>query len=109
MASEGRVTEPKAEVIKDIAAAPLVGVREAPDVYLDGYQGAVIHNGVMKVNAYVLAFDPESKRHFKRVVARLKMPLQTVAQVHDALGRFLNDLESQGLIKRVEGAPDAGE
>ncbi len=109
MASEDRVTEPKAEVIKDIAAGPLIGAQEAPDVYIEGYQGATVYNGVMKVNAYVVIFDPESKKHFRRVVARLTMPLQTLVQVHDAFGRFLNDLENQGLIKRVEGAPDAGE
>jgi hypothetical protein len=109
MASEDRVIEPKAEVIKDIAAAPLIGAREAPDVYIEGYQGAAIHNGVAKLNAFVVVFDPESRQHFKHVVARLTMPLQTLIQVHDALGRFLSDLESQGLVKRVEGAPDAGE
>ena len=59
MASEDRVTEPKAEVIKDIAAGPLIGAQEAPDVYIEGYQGATVYNGVMKVNAYVVIFDPE--------------------------------------------------
>ena len=42
---------------------PLIGAQEAPDVYIEGYQGATVYNGVMKVNAYVVIFDPQSRRN----------------------------------------------
>lgn len=63
----------------------------------------------MKLNAYVTGFDPDTDQNFRRAVARLTMPIASLIQIHEAFGRLINQLESQGIVKRMEGGPDAGE
>ena len=100
MAQDERSSTPETGALSE---PDLVGAIEAPDIYIEGYQGSMVHNGVIKINAYVMAFDPASEQMKRRVVARLTMPMPSMIQIHDALGRLIEQLEKDGLIQRVEG------
>jgi hypothetical protein len=39
---------------------PLLGLEEAPSLAVDGFQGAVITNGVVKINFFTVRNDPRS-------------------------------------------------
>lgn len=93
----------------NVSDPPLVGATEAPDVYIEGYQGTMVYNGVVKVNAYVLAMNPASEQTSRKVVARLTMPLASMISIHDAFGKLIEDLEKDGVITRKTGVQDAGE
>lgn len=86
---------------------PLVGSTEAPELFIDGYHGVAIQKGVAKLNLYSIAFDADTNHHERRVVLRLAVPLGTLVGMHEALGDLINNLEREGFLKRVEGAPDA--
>lgn len=72
----------------------------APEIYVDGYQGATFKDGVVKLNFYSLALDPATSATYRELVMRMALSVNTVAQVHQALGQLLADLESKGLARR---------
>ncbi len=72
----------------------------APEIYVDGYQGAADKDGVVKLNYFSLALDPATNATHREVVLRMALSVNTVTQVHQALGQLLADLESKGLARR---------
>jgi hypothetical protein len=86
----------------DSNAFPLEELEPAPEIYVDGYQGVVIANGVAKFNYFSIYHDPLSGKNKRRIVLRLACPLDTVAGVHKALGEMIESLKKAGAIVEVD-------
>ncbi len=80
----------------------LEGLINAPAIYVDGYQGVSITAGVAKVNFYTISFDPSTEKSSKVAAFKLVTPLQTLKQIHSALGELFDKLEKDGLFRQVK-------
>jgi len=84
----------------DNASPPLRMAPHAPEIYVDGYQGATYKDGVVKLNFFSTALDPTSNATYNEVVMRLALTVNTVGQLHQALGQLVGDLERKGIVRR---------
>jgi hypothetical protein len=89
-------TPAKSEVVQ----VPLRAAPNAPEIYVDGYQGATYKDGVIKLNFYSTILDPASNATYNEVVMRLALTVNAVAQIHAALGQLVGDLERKGVVRR---------
>jgi hypothetical protein len=88
--------------------AVLHRVIEAPELYIDGYQGAIVQNGVVKLNCYSSTLDPATGEPVNICVARLAMSLPGLLGVHAALGQLIEMMQADGVIALSHtGEPDA--
>jgi len=93
MSDKMQTTEPSLDQ-RPIRLAP-----GAPEIYVDGYQGASYKDGVIKLNFYSLALDPATNQTIREVVMRMTLSIGTVMQVHAAFGNLLKDLEKASVIR----------
>jgi hypothetical protein len=75
----------------------LLSVIEAPEVYIDGYQGAMLANGVVKMNCFTVGIDPTTSRPFQKVAVRLTIPLQSFVDIHAAMGELIKNIRENGV------------
>ena len=71
---------------------------EAPEILIDGYQGAIVTNGTVKLNCFSVAIDPTVGEPTHICTARLAMSVSTLVQVRDALTNLISDLQRDGVI-----------
>ena len=95
------MTEPADSSLAD--APPLEGIIDAPEIYIDGYQGALRTGVSVKFNLYSLVLDTTPGSPRRRCPAILTMGLPTLVAVHAALGDFIKQLEAEGAITRSDG------
>lgn len=67
----------------------------APEIFVDGYVSSAFANGVVKFTFVSGHHDPRTDTHSQAVVLRLTSSLAGVASIHDAMGRFLEQLREQ--------------
>ncbi len=84
----------------DASAPPLRMASNAPEIYVDGYQGATYKDGVVKLNFYSTALDPVTNATHNEVVMRMALSVSTAIQIHQALGQLVGDLERKGILRR---------
>lgn len=72
---------------------PLLGLEAAPSLAVDGFQGAVITNGVVKINFFTVRNDPVHGRRFRKAECVMSISLQSLAATRDALDVLLNQFE----------------
>lgn len=84
-------------------------VREdIPDIFVDGYHGASLSNGVLRFNLTQNIYPPDPDTGFeKKVVARLVVPVAAFPKILETLQNLYNDLENDGIIRVV--AKDGGD
>jgi len=80
---------------------PLLGLEEAPSLAVDGFQGAVITNGVVKINFFTVRNDPVQGR-FRKAECVMSISLASLAATRDAFDTLLNQFE-----RAAHGAPSA--
>lgn len=85
---------------------PFKGFTEAPDLLVDGFQGVIMRNGIVRLNLFTINIDPNDFSTYRKVVATLSMSLPTYVQIHAAMTDMLRDFEKDGFIKRVPAASD---
>lgn len=88
---------------------PLAENPNAPEIYVDGYTGLAIRNGVAKFNCYSSRMAADLSEGQNVLTLTLAMPLPTVVSFYEALGRLLDELEEQGHIRREEVKSAKGE
>lgn len=76
---------------------------EAPEIFIDGYQGALIGNGVIKLNCFSTYTDAEGAPHYV-CTQRLAMSLATLVQVRDAFNDLIAQLERDGHVVATSAA-----
>ena len=67
----------------------------APEIYVDGYISSAFVSGMVKFTFYSVIHDLRSAKHVQKIVLRLTCPLDRVAEIHEAMGQFLDRLRSQ--------------
>lgn len=87
-------------------AAPLVDNPDAPEIFVDGYRGVSMRGGIVKFNFFTSRLSADLSKGEDVLACRLAMTIPTVASVYEALGRLLDDMEKDGLIRR-EGTKTA--
>ncbi len=83
-------------------STPLVGNPDAPEIYVDGYRGAAMRGGVVKFNFFSSILSADLSEGEDVLTCRLAMQVATVASIHEAFGKLLDDMEKDGLIRREE-------
>lgn len=86
---------------------PLHGVMEAPEVYIDGYRGVVVGQGVAKLNCFTSVMSGVNGEVALQCNLRLVMAVTTLVQVRDALDQLIRGMESDGTIVVDKGEGDA--
>lgn len=87
----------------DPSQAPLEGVVDAPEIYIDGYQGALRQGSTVKFNLYTVLLDTASDGVRLRCPAVLSMSLPTLISMHAAIGELLEQFEKEGILTRHAG------
>ena len=73
----------------------------APEILIDGYSSVSLSFGVAKFACYSM-MRGEGDTVEQRTVVRLAMSIGAVALIHEAFGRLLDELRSQGQIVSPE-------
>lgn len=89
------------KVEADSNSFPLEELELAPEIYVDGYQGATIVNGVAKFSFFSVYFDPLSNSNKRRIVLHLACPIGTVDGVQKAFAELLVKLKKAGAIVEI--------
>lgn len=79
---------------------PVVDDCNAPEITAEGFSGAVLSNGVVKLNLISARFNVSTQRHELAVVARLAIPLNAMVVLQEGIGQLLNMWEKDGHIKK---------
>lgn len=79
---------------------PLLGLEDAPSLAVDGFQGAVITNGVVKINFFTVRNDPIQGRRFRKAECVMSISLASLAATRDAFDALINQFE-----RAAHGAP----
>jgi hypothetical protein len=90
----------ESKIDADTNKFPLEELEPAPEIYVDGFQGAVISNGVAKFSFFSLYHDPLSGQNKRRVVLHLACPVATVDGVQKAFAEIMTNLQQTGVILR---------
>ena len=83
---------------------PLERLREAPEIFIDGYTGAAVNSGVVKINLFSTAFNPSNNQPVNIAAGRLVMSTATLAAVVGALSELLALMERDGMLPQSAGA-----
>ncbi|MBY0336365.1 MAG: hypothetical protein K2X11_07115 [Acetobacteraceae bacterium] len=70
----------------------LLGLAEAPELFVEGYRGALLRGGVVKLNLFTSLLENSPRRVRKRAVARLAMPVEDFLEVVAALSALRDDI-----------------
>jgi hypothetical protein len=80
----------------------LLGLANAPSLLVDGYRGALLSGGVVRLNFFANRVDPTSGATVKAAAVTLSMPALDFLEVVDGLTAFREQLVAAGVR-----APDA--
>ncbi len=81
------------------------GASEAPDRFVDGYQGVCLINGVARMTFFVDGMDPNTTARYRRAAFKLLMPLDSLVGMHEAIGEVIGKMQRDGLLEG-EGRPE---
>jgi hypothetical protein len=82
----------------------LVGIEMAPSLLVDGYRGALMRGGVVRLNFFANRVDPGSGATVKAAVATLCMPALDFYEVVDGLVALREQLIAAG-VRAPEASP----
>ena len=77
-------------------------------LFIDGYQGISITNGVAKLNAFSARLNPNTGEGERVIVCYLAMALPTLVSIHAALGALIHYLRQQGIIEQGDRTDEKG-
>jgi hypothetical protein len=81
-----------------MAALPLEGVRDAPVVYIDGYQGVSVGNGIVKMNLFQDVFDTATNKNIRKCVTVLAIPLAVFEGMRGSMNDLARQFSESGLL-----------
>ena len=67
-----------------------------PELYVDGFMGLMVKDGVVKINLFSDVQDVEGDRHVRHIVGRLIMPASVLVGFNTTLTEVVKDLEPAG-------------
>lgn len=88
-----------------LADVPISSTEPIPDIFIDGFQGVLVRDGVAKLNLFTDIHDPRTGEIARRVTARLITPVVTLAGIHSAVGEVLEGLKRDGILVSDDSVP----
>jgi hypothetical protein len=88
------------------ADLPLEGIDQAPELFIDGYFGAAVGNGVAKIHFHTTKFDPTTQKMKRFVVFTMVAPIANIAQIAGALGELVDSFKRDGLLVEMSPAQE---
>ena len=70
-----------------------------PELYVDGFMGLMLKDGVVKINLFSDVQDLVKERQVRRIVTRLIMPAPVLVAFEVILAQVVKDFEAAGVIK----------
>lgn len=80
----------------------LLGLSAAPEVFVEGYRGAMMRAGVLKLNFFTNRFNPATEHVEKHAALILSMPLMDFVEIASALGALARDMQEKGNLPKEE-------
>ena len=80
----------------------ILGLSRTPEVYVEGYRGAMARAGVIKLNFFTNRFDPSTERVEKHAAVTLSIPLADFTEIVAAMTAVLRDLREKGTLPKEE-------
>jgi hypothetical protein len=87
---------------------PLVDRGQAFELFIDGYQGASLSNGMVKFNLFSNRLNATTGQAERVVVCHLTMPISTFVAVHRAFGALLHSMQQQGVFVPEDRTDEKG-
>lgn len=85
--------------IKKISVEAQVVVSEhTPEIYVDGFTGVIVKEGVIKFNFFSDILNASNNTVERRIVSHMTMPLTVLKSVTEAMDKILVDLIKDGKI-----------
>jgi hypothetical protein len=91
---------PKVELTspEEMKALTLEGVADAPVVYVDGYQGAMVGNGTIKINFFHDLLDTKTNKHIRQCNLVLVVSLPIFESMRATFNDLGTTLGEQGML-----------
>jgi hypothetical protein len=80
---------------------PIIGLDRTPVIFTDGFLGASLTTGVVKLNFFSVGFDPVEQKNFRRGAVVLAIPLPGLLQTRDALDKIIAEFQAKGAFQMV--------
>jgi hypothetical protein len=78
----------------------LLGLSAAPEMFVEGYRGAMTRQGLVKLNFFSLRFDPGTERIEKHAVVTLTIPASDFSEMVRALNALRDSMEEAGALPK---------
>jgi hypothetical protein len=78
----------------DEAPLPIFDTHMAPNILIDGFTTISAVGGVARLPCFSIQYNPR-REMVQHIVLHLAMPVMAVELVHDALGRFLEQVRME--------------
>ncbi len=79
----------------DVTDRIIVGLAQAPEFFVEGYRGAILRGGVVKLNLFANRLEPTDGSIVKHAVCVLTIPLADLRDVLPALNQFIEQVDTQ--------------
>jgi len=89
----------------DIADSIILGLETAPELFVEGYRGALYRAGVVKLNFFATRTQGPDLGIAKQAVSTLSIPLIDLKEVVPALSRLIEHIEAQEVAALGSGVP----
>ena len=80
----------------------LLGLSAAPEVFVEGYRGAMMRAGVLKLNFFANRFNPATEHVEKHAAVTLSIPLADFAEIAAAMGALAREMREKGTLPKEE-------
>ena len=81
---------------------PVVDRGDAPDLFVDGYQGVLLSNGAIRLNLYSARMNAETNKNERVIVARLILPVPVFVFFYNAFTHLAQDMHKLGILQVEE-------
>jgi len=73
----------------------VLGLSSAPEIFVEGYRGAMSRAGVIKLNFFANRFNPTTERIEKHGAVTLSVPLVDFEQIVEALSTLIQEFREK--------------
>ena len=84
--------------------AIILGLEGIPEIFLEGYRGAMFRAGIVKLNMFSTRLTGPGQEISKQGVCILNIPLVDLKEIVPALAKLIEHIDSQILLANEGGA-----
>lgn len=80
----------------------ILGLHSAPEIFAEGYRGAMFRAGVVKINFFANRFDPATERIEKHAVLTLAVPTADFPDIVRGFAALAQELQIKEAAEKAE-------